>query len=73
MYVPETVPTGNALAIAVQIEVPWVCYNAQFLYPRLSCRREPALKGLLGNWKSVGHPQVSQIIQPFMQRTAAKK
>jgi len=35
-----------------QFGVSWVRYNAQLLYLRLSCHHEPALKGLLRNWKT---------------------
>jgi hypothetical protein len=42
-----------------QFEVPWVRCNAQFLHPPLSCHHEPALKGLLRNWKTKG-PQVTR-------------
>ena len=34
-------------------------YNAQLLCPQLSCRHEPALKGLLRNWKEHHQTQTS--------------
>ena len=34
-----------------------VRYNAQLLYPRLSCHHEPALKALLRNCKTKGSSQ----------------
>jgi len=39
-----------------------VRYNAQLLYLRLSCHHEPALKGLLRNWKTKGRPQLSRYL-----------
>ena len=46
----------------IPFEVPWVRYNAQFLYPQLSCHHEPAVKGLLGNCKTKERPQVSPLL-----------
>lgn len=43
-----------------QFEVQWVRYNAQLLYPQLSCRHEQALKGLLRDCKTKGRPQTSK-------------
>ena len=41
-----------------QFEVPLVRYNAQLLYPRLSCHHEPALKGLLRNCRTKERPKL---------------
>ena len=46
-----------------QFEVPWVRYNAQLLYPQLSCHHEPALKGLLRNCKTKEHPHKLKPLQ----------
>ena len=60
-YATSTCWRGPTRMKVLQFEVPWVRYNAQFhtifIYLRLSCHHEPALKGLLRNCKTKEHPQ----------------